>query len=99
MKTTSTSLSEAKVHLSSWSRRVEAGETIVVCKHNRPAFVMAPLPTASQAHPKKPGLAKGKIRMATDFDRTPESVIEDFEGNASQRSGNQREEGNRGLHG
>jgi antitoxin (DNA-binding transcriptional repressor) of toxin-antitoxin stability system len=80
MKMTSIKLSEAKVHLSAWSRRVEAGENIVVLKHNRPAFVMAPLPAGEISHPKKPGLVKGRIRMAKDFDRTPESVIRAFEG-------------------
>lgn len=86
MKTTSISLSEAKVHLSAWSRRVEAGENIVVLKHNRPAFVIAPLPVVETRSVKKPGLAKGMIRMAADFDGTPESVIREFEDLTYNRS-------------
>ncbi len=68
------------MHLSAWSQRVEAGENIVVMKHNRPAFVIAPLPAVETRKIKKPGLRKGKIRMAADFDKTPESVISAFEG-------------------
>ncbi|WP_168188545.1 hypothetical protein [Pseudomonas sp. A25(2017)] len=29
---------------------------------------------------RKPGRLKGKIRMPADFDRTPEDIIEGFEG-------------------
>lgn len=82
MKTTTISLSDAKVHLSAWSRRVESGESVVVMKHNRPSFVLAPLRDVETASVKKPGQAKGKIRMAGDFSETPESVIAVFEGRA-----------------
>ena len=54
----------------------------MVLNHSRPAFVMSPVPCAQRPHPKKPGLAKGKIHMAADFDRTPESVIRAFEGDS-----------------
>ena len=74
MKITTVKFSDAKAHLLSWSRRAGAGETVVVLKHNRQAFLIAPLTTEAVGQVKKPGLAKGKIRMAKDFDRTPESV-------------------------
>lgn len=80
MNMTSIKLSDAKAHLSAWSRRVEAGESFVVLKHNRPAFVIAPLHASETHRIKKPGLAKGRIRMSADFDTTPESVIREFEG-------------------
>ena len=80
MKTTSVGFSEAKTHLSRYGHRAETGDSILVLKHGRPAFVIAPLPPLLQERPKKPGIVRGQIRMAPDFDRTPEEVIEAFEG-------------------
>lgn len=77
---TTTGISEAKAHLSLLGRRAAAGESTLVLKHRRPAFVIAPVPAVFKARVKKPGLAKGKIRMAADFDVTPNDVIANFEG-------------------
>ena len=79
---TTTGLSEAKAHLSLYGRRAEAGEVTLVLKHSRPAFVIGPVPAGLKAKIKKPGLAKGKIRMAPDFDKTPDDVVAAFEGTA-----------------
>lgn len=80
MKETLIAFSEAKAHLSAYARRAEAGQSTLVMKTHRPAFVIAPLPTEKRARVKKPGLAKGQIRMAPDFDQTPKEVIDGFEG-------------------
>ena len=77
---TTTPLSEAKARLSLYGRRAEAGESTLVLKHRRPAFVIAPLPAELKARIKKPGIVKGRIRMAADFDHTPDDVIAAFEG-------------------
>ena len=82
MKVTSIPFTEAKAGLSRYGRMAEAGQTIIVSKHNRSAFVIAPVPKAEMAREKKPGLARGRIHMAADFDVTPEDVIRDFEGPA-----------------
>lgn len=79
---TTTDLTEAKAHLSLYGRRAEDGETTLVLKHRRPAFVIAPVPVMFKARIKKPGLVRGKIRMAADFDITPDDVIATFEGSA-----------------
>ncbi len=80
MKATCISFTEAKTHLSRYGRLAEEGQTTLVCKHNRSAFLIAPVPASGRAHPKKPGLVRDRIRMADDFDATPEDVIRDFEG-------------------
>ncbi len=77
---TSIPFAEAKAHLSDLARRAEAGEAILVLKHNRPAFIIAPVPHSAAPSPKKPGIAKGRIRLAADFDRTPADVIRQFKG-------------------
>jgi antitoxin (DNA-binding transcriptional repressor) of toxin-antitoxin stability system len=80
MKMTTIPFTEAKAHLSRYGRLAEAGQTTVVLKHRRSAFLIAPVPPAAQARPKKPGLVLGRIHMARDFDATPEEVIRAFEG-------------------
>jgi antitoxin (DNA-binding transcriptional repressor) of toxin-antitoxin stability system len=82
MDMTTTDLSEAKAHLSLYGRRAEAGESTLVLKHRRPAFVIAPVPVVLRVRIKKPGLVKGKIQMAADFDHTPADLIAAFEGSA-----------------
>lgn len=80
MKMTTIQFTEAKTHLSEYARRAEAGQVTLVLKHQRPAFVIGPAPRTAQPRVKTPGLARGLIRMAPDFDETPEEVISAFEG-------------------
>lgn len=80
MKVTAIPFTEAKAHLSQYGRLAQEGQTTLVLKHHRSAFLIAPVPRTAQARPKKPGLARGRIHMAPDFDATPEEVIRSFEG-------------------
>ncbi|SFF47608.1 prevent-host-death family protein [Fontimonas thermophila] len=57
---------EAKAHLSEYLARVEAGETIVIARRNKPVAELRP---ASKPAPEKRrpiGLAKGLIEIAPD---------------------------------
>ena len=80
MKVISVPFTEAKSHLSKYGRLAQKGQMTRVLKHNRLAFVIAPAPEPEQARPKYPGMAKGRIHLAPDFDETPEDVIAAFEG-------------------
>jgi len=80
MKATEIPFTEAKSHLSRYGRLAERGQTTLVLKHRRSAFLIAPVPATDKAKPKTPGLAQGGIHLAGDFDATPENVIRDFEG-------------------
>ncbi len=80
MKATSVPFTEVKMHLSRYGRMAEDGQTILVLKHKRSAFLIAPVPKEKAERDKKPGLAAGLIHMAPDFDATPEEVIREFEG-------------------
>ena len=80
MKMTTISLTEAKANLSRYGRLAEEGQTTLVLKHRRSAFQIAPVPQAGKGRAKTPGLARGRIHMAPDFDATPEEVIRAFEG-------------------
>ncbi|MHB8708028.1 MAG: type II toxin-antitoxin system Phd/YefM family antitoxin [Desulfuromonadales bacterium] len=71
---------EAKTHLSHYLDEVAKGETVVVCKRNRPLAEIRPLPAPPTA-PRPIGLAKGIFSIpATFFEPLPDDVISDFEG-------------------
>lgn len=71
---------EAKTHLSRYLPRVEAGETIVLCRHNKPIAEIRPLsPKRSERRPI--GLWKGRFTVPRSFfEPLPEEVIAGFEG-------------------
>lgn len=70
---------QAKTQLSKLVERAAAGEEIVIAKAGKPVARIVAL--AAAATPRKPGLLKGKIRIARDFDDPlPEEVLEAFEG-------------------
>jgi prevent-host-death family protein len=69
---------EAKTHLSRLIERVEAGEELVIARAGRPVARLVPF--RPRTTPREPGLWRGSILLAADFDRTPEAVLDDFEG-------------------
>ncbi|MGH2446305.1 MAG: type II toxin-antitoxin system Phd/YefM family antitoxin [Candidatus Limnocylindria bacterium] len=71
---------EAKTHLSRYLPRLEAGETIILCKRNVPIAEIRPLPAARQD--RRPiGLMKGMFEVADAFfEPLPEDMLRAFEG-------------------
>ena len=57
---------DAKTHLSRLLERVEAGEEITLARAGRPVAKLVPIPRRSD--PRVPGLLRGKIHMADDWD-------------------------------
>ena len=57
---------EAKTHLSRLVERVEAGEEITIARAGRPVARLVPVRHALE--PRKPGIWKGKLRLADDWD-------------------------------
>jgi prevent-host-death family protein len=68
---------EAKTHLSRLVERVEAGEELVIARAGRPVARLVPY--RPRATPREPGLWRGSVSLAVDFDRTPESLVDEFE--------------------
>jgi prevent-host-death family protein len=62
-------VAQAKAQFSDLVRRALAGEEVIIAKDNKPLLKLVPLEAGRQ--PRRPGSAKGKIRMSADFDRTP----------------------------
>jgi prevent-host-death family protein len=70
---------EAKTHLSRLVERVEAGEEITLARAGRPVARIVPYRRLSE--PRKPGLWKGQVWLADDWD-SPEvnaEIAADFE--------------------
>jgi prevent-host-death family protein len=57
---------EAKTHLSRLVERVEAGEEITIARAGRPVARLVPY--RRRTEPRVPGLWKGRIKLADDWD-------------------------------
>jgi len=74
-------IAEAKTHLSRYLARLEAGETILLCRRNEPIAEIRPL--AKRAHHAKrpPSLDPGfEIPDSAFFDPLPDELLDAFEG-------------------
>lgn len=68
---------EAKTRFSRLVERVEAGEEIVIARAGRPVARLVPYRARRAA--RQPGLWKGRVRLAPDFDAIDARLIEEFE--------------------
>ena len=57
---------EAKTHLSRYLERVEQGETIILCRHNRPIAEIRPLPSVGPK-PRVFGQDQGRLVIPREF--------------------------------
>lgn len=75
---------EAKTHLSRLVEEVAGGEEIVIARAGKPVARLVPVgPTAA---PRRPGLLRGRIFIADDFDAPlPPETLAQFYGAASRR--------------
>lgn len=69
---------EAKSQLSALGKKVWQGEEVVIAKAGKPYLDL--LPHKEQKAKRTPGRFKGQIKLAADFDRTPQDIIDAFEG-------------------
>ena len=67
MKPGKVNIHHAKTHLSRLIEDVASGNEILIAKGGRPMARLVPL--GRDDSPRKPGLLKGKLRIAEDFDR------------------------------
>lgn len=69
---------EAKSKLSALAELAWEGETIVIAKAGKPYLDL--VPHKEGRCQRRPGRFKGQISMADDFDKTPEEILDAFEG-------------------
>ncbi len=73
-----TNIHEAKTHFSKLVERAEAGEEIVIGRAGKPVAKLVPFDQVVTG--RQPGLLRGRIWMAPDFDETPDDLVGLFEG-------------------
>ena len=59
-------IQEAKTHLSRYVDRVELGDVIIVCRHNRPVAELRAVEAAPERPARVAGLLKGRIHWEPD---------------------------------
>lgn len=77
-----TSIADAKARLSEYLDRVEHGERIVICRHNKPVAELRPV-DASRTEPRPVGLLPGRPAFAVGeafFEPLPAADLEAWEG-------------------
>jgi prevent-host-death family protein len=70
VKTGKVNIHHAKTHLSRLIEDVAGGSEVLIAKGGRPMAKLVPL--RRDDHPRRPGLLKGKLRIAEEFDRSLE---------------------------
>jgi prevent-host-death family protein len=73
-----TNIHQAKTHLSSLIESALQGEDVIISKAGKPLVRL--VPCHLNPEPRKPGLWEGKVKIAKDFDNTPEDIINSFLG-------------------
>jgi prevent-host-death family protein len=71
-----TNISEAKAQLSALIEKVLAGEEIIIGKAGRPVAKLVRYERRQED--RRPGVLKGKIKIAKDFDELPEDIARTF---------------------
>ena len=66
MKSGKINIHQAKTHLSRLIEDVASGTEVLIAKGGRPMARLVPL--GRDDSPRRPGLLKGKLRIADDFD-------------------------------
>ena len=71
-----TNISEAKAKLSALVEKVLAGQEVIIGKAGKPVAKLVKY--KSQETDRQPGVLKGKIKIASDFDELPTDIAEAF---------------------
>ena len=72
-------VTEAKTHLSRYLKRVEQGETVVLCRRNVPVAEVRPLPKPLRER-RPVGIDRGMTIPAAFFETLPDDLLATFEG-------------------
>ena len=72
---------EAKTHLSRYLKRVRAGETLILCRRNRPIAEVRPICEAPGQRQRQFGLDEGKFTIPPEFfEPLPAGILRFFTG-------------------
>jgi len=68
-----------RANLTALLREASGGRSLLITAHGKVLAELRPPPAAAPA-PRRPGALRGRIRMAPDFDATPEDMLAAMEG-------------------
>ena len=71
-----TNISDAKAHLSSLIGKVRSGKEIIIGKAAKPAARLVPYIVNDEL--RRPGILRGKIKIADYFDELPDDIAKSF---------------------
>ena len=71
-----TNISEAKAQLSALIEKVLAGEEVIIGKAGKPVAKLIRYERSEKS--RRPGVLRGQIRIAEDFDELPEDIAGAF---------------------
>lgn len=77
---------EAKTNLSKLIQQALDGEEVIIAKNGTPLVKLVPCEPETKKLRPPPGLLKGQIWIADDFDETPQEIIDLFEGSEDNTS-------------
>jgi len=63
---TKVNVHKAKTHLSRYLDRVEGGETVILCRHNKPIAEIRPIPPEPKANPASRESTRGNSQSLPD---------------------------------
>ena len=69
---------QAKTHFSQLIERVSQGEEVIIGKAGKPIAKLVPF--HKERAPRKPGIWRGKVKNAKDFDELPPDLRDAFSG-------------------
>lgn len=75
----SVNIHDAKTHFSRLLARVMQGEEIIIAKAGQPVARLIPERPPAPAR-RVPGIDKGKLKIASDFDKISDSELEEWYG-------------------
>jgi prevent-host-death family protein len=67
-------------NMSGFLRRAHNGEVIVLTSHDKEVAEIHPAAPWTEKTRRKPGVLKGRIKIAPDFDSLPDDMLAAFEG-------------------
>lgn len=77
--TKAVNIHEAKTHFSKLLAAVAKGQRITICRDGTPVAQLGPVETTIPV--RRPGLLKGRVTIANDFDAPlPQDLVATFEG-------------------
>jgi len=69
-------VTEAKAHFSALLELVSKGEEVIISRAGKPTAILEPY--RAENRPRTPGMLKGKIGIAADFDELPDDIAAAF---------------------